>query len=207
MIGESAAPPVGPLRAAKQTLRASILARRDALDLPTRERASAAIAAAIVALDSYAAARTVFLFASFGSEWATRPVIDHAIAGGKRVVLPRVDRAQRMLVLHRVVDPDADLGPGVMGILEPLPRCEVVPATAIDWVMVPGLGFDRAGRRLGYGGGYYDRTLPTLSSRAARVVGAFAVQVVDEVPCGPHDTTIDLLLTERGIEFERSSPR
>ena len=41
----------------------------------------------------------------------------------------------------------------------------------------------------------------------ARVVGAFAVQVVDEVPCGPHDTTIDLLLTERGIEFERSSPR
>ncbi len=69
---------------------------------------------------------------------------------------------------------------------------------------MPGVAFDREGRRLGYGGGYYDRLLPLLSPRAARVAGAFDVQIVDRVPVGPNDVTIDAVVTEsRALSMPR----
>jgi 5-formyltetrahydrofolate cyclo-ligase len=58
------------------------------------------------------------------------------------------------------------------------------------------VAFDLAGRRLGYGAGYYDRLLPLLSPRAARVAGAFELQVVDRVPAAPHDVGVDTIVTE-----------
>ena len=76
---------------------------------------------------------------------------------------------------------------------------------AIDWVLVPGVAFDRDGRRLGYGGGYYDRLLPLLSPRAARVAGAFDLQIVDRVPAAPHDVAVDAIVTE--IRAHLSMPR
>jgi 5-formyltetrahydrofolate cyclo-ligase len=72
----------------------------------------------------------------------------------------------------------------------------VAPA-AIDWVLVPGVAFDAAGRRLGYGGGYYDRLLPQLSPGVARVAGTLEIQLVDRVPAGPHDLPVDTIVTER----------
>ena len=62
-------------------------------------------------------------------------------------------------------------------------------------MLVPGVAFDRTGRRLGYGGGYYDRLLPLLG-RATRVAGAFDLQLVDRVPCAPHDVCVDVIVTE-----------
>jgi 5-formyltetrahydrofolate cyclo-ligase len=64
-------------------------------------------------------------------------------------------------------------------------------------VLVPGLAFDATGRRLGYGGGYYDRLLPFLSPAAPRVAGAFEAQIVDSVPTAPHDITVDCIVTEQ----------
>ena len=80
--------------------------------------------------------------------------------------------------------------------------------SAIDWVLVPGVAFDRSGRRLGYGGGYYDRLLPLVASRTPRIVGAFDVQIVEHVPSGPHDITIDLIVTptETIVNCIRASP-
>ena len=63
-------------------------------------------------------------------------------------------------------------------------------------VLAPLVGFDRQCYRLGYGGGYYDRLLPLLAPSAARVAGAFDVQIVDRVPVGPNDVTIDAVVTE-----------
>ena len=63
-------------------------------------------------------------------------------------------------------------------------------------MLVPGVAFDLDGRRLGYGGGYYDRLLPLLSPRAARVAGAFELQIVDRVPAAPHDVAVDAIVTE-----------
>ena len=67
--------------------------------------------------------------------------------------------------------------------------------SAIDWVLVPGVAFDREGRRLGYGGGFYDRLLSLVGRVAPRVAGAYALQLTDGVPSAPHDARIDTLVT------------
>ena len=64
-------------------------------------------------------------------------------------------------------------------------------------MLVPGIAFDAAGKRLGYGGGHYDRLLPLLPPAAARVAGAFEAQIVERVPAAPHDIGVDCIVTER----------
>jgi len=191
------ADPQGPaLREAKLVLRRQVLAARDALAADARTAKAAAIAARIAALPSYAGARTVLLTLPFRSEWDTRPLVVSALAEGKAVAMPRVNAARRMLELHAIVDPARDVVAGPQGIPEPRPECAHVAPLAIEWVLVPGVTFDRAGRRLGYGGGYYDRLLPLLPPGAPRIAGAFQIQIVERVPAGPHDIAVDAIVTE-----------
>ncbi len=191
------ADPQGPaLREAKLALRRQVLAARDSLPAEARAAKAEAIAARIAALPSYARAHTVLLTLPFRNEWDTRPLVVSALAAGKTVAMPRVNGARRMLELHAITDPARDVVAGPQGIPEPRPECVEIAPPAIDWVLVPGVTFDRAGRRLGYGGGYYDRLLPLLPSRAPRIAGAFQIQIVDRVPAGPHDIAVDAIVTE-----------
>ena len=190
--------PAGPaLHEAKRAVRERVLALRDAW--PEAERAAAALAIAerIALLPSFAAARAVLMTLPFRSEWDTLPLVRAALAAGKTVVLPRVDAARRMLVLHAIRDPAADVAPGYRGIAEPGLACPVVAPGAIDWVLVPGVAFDAAGARLGYGGGFYDRLLPLFAGGTPRVAGAFALQLVTRVPSAAHDLKVDTIVTER----------
>jgi len=186
---------VVPLPATKQALRARILAARDALDPAQRATGAQAIASRIAELPSFDGAATVLATLPFGSEWDVRPLAQAALDRGKSIVLPQVDAATRRLVLHRVEDLDADVSPGFRGIPEPVPRTAIVRPADIDCVLVPGVAFDPAGRRLGYGGGYYDRLLPHLRPGVARIAGAFDLQVVDEVPVDAHDLAVDVVVT------------
>jgi 5-formyltetrahydrofolate cyclo-ligase len=189
--------PVGPaLREAKRALRDHVLAARNALPASQRAAAGAAIAGRIAQLPSFAAAPTVLLTLAFASEWDTLPLIRAALAAGKAVVLPRVDAGTRMLELRAIRDPVADTAPGFRGIREPGPGCPVVASGSIAWVLVPGVAFDAGGRRLGYGGGFYDRLLPLLAAGAASVAGAFELQVVPRVPAAPHDLAVQTICTE-----------
>lgn len=190
----------GPaLHDAKRELRARIVAARDALTPSAHGAGSAAIAARIAALPSFRAARCVLLTVAFRSEWDTR-----ALFAGKTVALPRVNAQDRMLELFAVRDVDRDTTPGYRGIHEPRADLPRVAPDAVDWVLVPGVAFDLRGRRLGYGGGYYDRLLATLPESAARVAGAFDLQVVPEVPSARHDLVVDTLATESQLlQFQR----
>jgi 5-formyltetrahydrofolate cyclo-ligase len=191
-----AAPQGAALREAKLALRGKALATRDALPPDARAAAGAAIVARILALPSFAAAQHLLLTLSFRSEWDTVPLVRAALAAGKLVAAPRVDTPTRMLGLHALTDLARDIAPGHQGIPEPLPHCLSVAPSSIDWVLVPGVAFDREGRRLGYGGGYYDRLLPLLRPGLPRVAGAFDLQIVDRVPTGPHDITVQMIVTE-----------
>jgi 5-formyltetrahydrofolate cyclo-ligase len=201
MIANPAVPPgvpLGPaLHAAKRTVRERVLAARDAWPAAERAAAALAIVERLVALPSFAAARTVQLTLPFGSEWDTLPLVRAALAAGRTVVLPRVDVGARMLALHAIRDPVADVAPGYRGIAEPGPQCPLVAPDAIDWVLVPGVAFDAAGGRLGYGGGFYDRLLPLFARAVPRIAGAFALQLVTRVPAAAHDLSVDAIVTER----------
>ena len=119
---------------------------------------------------------------------------ESVLRDGKTAVLPRIDKPSKLLKLH-VVKSHADLVDGFWGIREPHPDTPTVTIEHIDMVLMPGLAFDRGGRRLGYGAGYYDRLLAT-TTRPVRVVATFDCQVIDAVPTGPADQPFHILVTE-----------
>ena len=137
-------------------------------------------------------------FVSLPDEVYTLPMIADAMAAGKAAVVPKVDLREKRMDARLLSDVEHDLAPGAFGIPEPA-DCEVVEPTAIDLVIVPARGFDRAGNRLGRGGGYYDRYMSQPGFRATRCGIAFAAQILDTLPHDAHDLPVDLLLTEDGI--------
>jgi 5-formyltetrahydrofolate cyclo-ligase len=194
------------LHEAKRELRAAVLAARDAMAPALHAAASQALAARLRERPEYVAAATVLLTLPFRSEWNARVLVEHALAGGKRVVLPRVDATRRVLVLHQVDDLARDVAPGYRGIAEPGAGTPVVGPDAVGFALVPGVAFDAHGCRLGYGGGFYDRLLPLLPAGIARVAGAFDVQLVDRVPAAMHDVTVDVVVTPTRTLVARHAP-
>jgi 5-formyltetrahydrofolate cyclo-ligase len=184
--------PGGP----KRSLRRRIIGLRDALDPDTRRDGSLLIEQSVKGLPEWRSARTVHVFASFGSEVDTAGLILSALEEGRRAVLPVVRRGTHELE-HAAIRARSDLVRGYMGIPEPGPHCERVEPACVDLVIVPGVAFDEAGGRLGYGGGFYDRFL--ADTRAPRVGVAFGVQIVGSVPRAAHDLPVDVVVTEAGV--------
>lgn len=195
-----AEPAVSGMREEKKALRASVIAARDAMSPQARQSAAEAIMQRIYALDAYRNARSVSLYMSFATELDTHIFFDRALADGKEVALPRIDKAAKCIRLHRVRG-HRDLVDGVWGIREPHADAPVVDAAEIDMMLMPGVAFDLSGHRLGYGAGYYDKLLAPLAGSISplRVVAAFDCQVVKSVPTGPDDQPFHILVTERQL--------
>jgi 5-formyltetrahydrofolate cyclo-ligase len=171
------------LHEAKPSLRKRVLGRRDAMDPCTRTALSRAIVWDIFETSVYRRSNTIMAYASFGSELQTDEFLRHVLDQGKNLLLPRVNRQREPLEVYWVQDPVRDLQVGTWGIREPRPdRCARVEPDVIDFVLVPGLAFDRRGGRLGYGGGFYDKLLAeSLSPCAWLVAGAFESQMVEKM--------------------------
>ena len=169
-----------------------MVARLLALDPAGRAVAEAALVSRFAALPGYAEARCVLLYASaFPEEIDTAPLLSRSLALGKRLLLPRVDRAAGRLRLFVVADLTTDLRRGTLGIAEPKRSCLEADPSAVDWVLVPGLAFDARCFRLGRGAGFYDRLLPTLRPDCPRWAFAFDDQWIDDLPVEPHDAPLD----------------
>lgn len=188
----AAAVPSHRLKRAKRALRRLVLERRDGLLPSERAERSRRIADRVLALPEVAVARTVMAFWSFGSEVDTAPLIRALHDAGRRVVLPRVEGAD---ILTVVFAPDDPVEPAAFGAMEPSGGV-VVEASEMDVVIVPAVALDRSCRRIGYGGGFYDRFLPRIRPDALGVAIGFAVQLVDEVPQGRADRRVDAIVTE-----------
>lgn len=189
----------GPLQMEKRQLRQQMIAARQALPPAEREVLGRRAQQALVASSWFQRARVVMLYLPIRGEVETAGIAAAARAGGKRLVLPRVQREPRRLWLHLWVgEPES----GAYGIPEPDASWPLVQPGEIDLVVVPGVAFDRLGNRLGYGAGYYDRTLPEIRSAnpSARCVGlAYGLQVVERLPAAPHDVPLDGVATEDGL--------
>ncbi|MBA2351112.1 MAG: 5-formyltetrahydrofolate cyclo-ligase [Pseudomonadota bacterium] len=191
----------------KSALRQQILAKRNALSETQRRDYSRRITATILSSDAYRNSGNVLAYQSFGSEFITDDFIARVFADGKKLALPKINRQERRLELYLVENPDEQLSAGVWGILEPQPqKCEAANPMQIDFVLTPGLAFTRAGDRLGYGGGFYDRLMATLNPRAPRVAATFSLQICDSVPTAAHDEPVDLVITEESAFHARRRP-
>jgi 5-formyltetrahydrofolate cyclo-ligase len=179
----------------KDDLRAEMRRLRASIDPEDRARMVREVEQRLAALAEFGAAGTVLLFYSFGSEVGTSGVARRVLDAGKRLLLPFL--ADEGMEAAEVA-PGDELSPTAYGPREPARRVAVNPRK-VDLVVTPGLAFDRAGRRLGYGGGHYDRYLARLRPDATRVGIAFSVQVVDEVPAGPEDQRVHMVVTDADV--------
>lgn len=195
----------------KAELRRTVIARRDALDLDMRAAKSAAVCARLVELlgsSDPAAPRTVAVYAAIGSEIDPAAFAAAAAKHGWRVAYPcmlsaadTVACGQRMCMRAISAD-DASEAPFIAHPTRAFAATDVdsdhfpiVPAKALDMIIVPLVAFDRTGARLGYGGGCYDRYLPMLSPTCQIVGIAFDEQRVDHVPTDAHDLPLSHIVS------------
>jgi 5-formyltetrahydrofolate cyclo-ligase len=183
------------LKQAKRALRREVLAVRDALPPDDRRAKSEAVAARFLALPELDDARIVMAFWSFGSEVDTAPLLEGLLEEGRAAAMPRVEGVEVVPVAYR---PGDEMRQTSFGAFEPVAG-RVLDMTELDLVVVPGVAFDVAGQRVGYGGGFYDRLLPRLRAGVPAVAVAFSIQLVPEVPAGGTDRLVDAIVTEREV--------
>ena len=181
------------LKRAKRRLRREVLSARDAVAPERRAQMAERVADRFMALPEVVGARTVMAFWSFGSEVPTTPLIDRLLGAGIRLGLPRIDDDE---LEARTWAPGEPMTETTFGAREPAAG-EMVHPAEIDVVATPAVAFDRAGRRVGYGGGFYDRFFPRTRADALRVGVGFGVQLLDEpLPGGAFDLRVDVVVTE-----------
>ena len=178
----------------KSSLRAVALATRDAIPVADRRRAAQAIAMRRFPVP-LGAGTIVAGYSPIRSECDPVPLMRSLAAKGAELALPVVHAKDKELSFSEWRQ-GSQLVAGPYGILQP--RSEALPLEP-DVILVPLAAFDRRCRRIGYGAGYYDRTLADLRKRRVVIaVGiAFAAQEVEAVPVDEHDQRLDLVLTER----------
>ncbi|MBY0321004.1 MAG: 5-formyltetrahydrofolate cyclo-ligase [Reyranella sp.] len=179
----------------KRTLRSAMLAWRGALTEDERRAAADGLVASFEREQPFETPAVVSGFWPIKDEIDIRPLLIELHNGGCELVLPVVQGRGRPL-LFRAWRPGDPLEQGVFGTLQPSAKRETLEPDAL---IVPMLACDEEGWRLGYGGGFYDRTLLGLRGRkAVTAVGVgFNAQLIDSVPHGPDDQRLDWLLTDK----------
>lgn len=184
----------------KSQVRSAVRAARLGRNHDAHRAAAESIAAhAMSLLPTLPGSLTAFL--SLPTEPGTDRLIDMAHEAGHAILVPRIAGRDLQWVPLR---PDTVLDPGPLGIREPRgPAVDGAALASLDAMVVPGLAVDRAGHRLGQGGGYYDRALASVPSHAdggpLLVMVVFDDEVLDEVPYEPHDCRVDAAVTPGGI--------
>jgi 5-formyltetrahydrofolate cyclo-ligase len=183
------------IEAAKAALRSRAHARRAALFAAARAEASAAVARHFFDGIVLQPGEIVAAYWPIRDELDCQPILVKLMDDLQPVCLPLVLGPDEPLEL-RLWEQGSPLYPSGFGTLAP---SELAPIVEPDVVLVPLLGFDKFGTRLGYGGGYYDRTLAAMH-KAPRLIGlAFASQEIEEIPRDSHDVPLDAVVTEAGV--------
>lgn len=175
--------------------------RRRMKMLPESERqtASAQVCQRLRQAGFWEKSRFVLGYAALSEELDIWPVLIVALQQEKRLALPRHDADTDLYEAREIRDPAADTEAGFYGIREPKPRCARISLKPLDLALVPGLGFNSAGFRLGRGRGYYDRFLADFAGIKCGV--AFDWQVDLPFAGQPHDIRMDCLITPTQARF------
>jgi 5-formyltetrahydrofolate cyclo-ligase len=190
----------GP-RERKQLLRAAALKKRRSIAKEELAELSSRVEANLLTLREYQKARLLISYCAVDDEVQTRPIIERALADGKRVAVIITDVATRTLRFSEIKSFEDDLAPGAFGILEPKRgrrgRVRPVSIREADIVLVPLVAWDERGRRLGYGAGYFDRALQ--DARITKVGLALESQRLPQIPESRFDVPLDVIVTEARV--------
>ena len=182
----------------KKDLRKRILALRRSINKEELRLASDKITESILAWDCYRRAEKIMLYLAMPDEPDLDGVIEDALTQGKTVCVPHLTAAYGVMEAA-IITGLADLARGKLNIRSPNPATlKTLDAGLLDLIVVPGVAYDLAGRRLGMAGGYYDRFLPR-AARAIKIGAVWRQAIVDEVPFEPHDQLVDYLVSQTGI--------
>ncbi len=189
----------------KNQIRKELLGRRAALDTAQVSRRSSSVVNSVGSLEAWRDAREALLYWPVRNEVDVRPLVKDLWERGDRVFLPccRDDCPGEMDI--GVVRAESDLIRGAYSIHEPdSQKCEFPESVSPDIVIVPGVGFDRRGFRIGFGGGYYDRFLARPEAASCLVVGVcYDFQIVESVPAEDWDKPVHVICTEGEIIWLR----
>lgn len=180
----------------KSLLRKAILARRLALTASEQFLAGNAIQNCFLVTPEYLAAGSIALYYAVKNEVPTEKVIAQALCSGKTLYLPAVEDGE--MLFRRIIAPE-DLVSGSFGIKQPAAGCTAVDPAEIDLIVVPGVGFDLSGQRIGYGKGYYDRVLHRLEGKGVLTAFCYEFQIVDSLAGEDHDVNMDRIITEQRL--------
>ena len=186
--------PVRDIRIFKNELRTAVKERRRALETEEKKRLDRLICGHVLRLHQYQRAKAVVLYMSTAIEVDTLGIIRHALAHGKRVVLPRCRPGTRLMDFYYIRSLE-DLEKGSYGLLEPKPNCETFTRYENSICLVPALAYDRSGYRLGYGG-----------YTGPRIGLIYAADIRRQLPHGRFDRPVQLIVSERGFFYIRKRP-
>ncbi|MDO5548077.1 MAG: 5-formyltetrahydrofolate cyclo-ligase [Eubacteriales bacterium] len=179
----------------KARLRRELLRQRRQMPLAEKQRMECAITQKLLHMDRFVEAQTVFVYYSTDEEISTRDILTACWEQGKTVCLPKCLPGHRMAA--REVRALHDLTEQTYGIPEPGAHCVAIPPEQLDLCIVPALACDRAGYRLGYGGGFYDRFL--LRTRGTTVALCAAKRLFDRLPVEEFDIPCQCIITENEV--------
>jgi len=162
---------------------------------------SASVVESIRLLDEWHDAKEVLLYWPVKGEVNVRPLILELWERGTRVLLPRCRPGEFGQMDIACATCEGDLAPGPFSIMEPdAEKCAPQKDVCPDLALIPGVGFDWRGYRLGFGGGYYDRMLAETGMQSALTVGvAYGFQLVDKLPVEEWDQPVNIVCTDEEI--------
>ncbi|OGW56022.1 MAG: 5-formyltetrahydrofolate cyclo-ligase [Nitrospirae bacterium RBG_13_43_8] len=183
----------------KKKLRKEVLSKRDSIIPSERKKKDILIKQKLFCLPEFKTAKAILFYASFRTEADTTDIIEESLRMGKSVFVPKVDTIEHRLQLYEIKDL-RELSPGYMGIPEPsLPDQRLHEIKDVDLAIVPGVGFDRFGNRLGYGAGYYDILLSDVKKKIPFIALAYEEQLIDTIPSERHDIKVDAIVTDHQV--------
>lgn len=179
----------------KHAIRQQLLARRKQLATAEAQSLGHSVQQRLIGSECFSRAKTLALYSPVNNEVQTDQLLSAALLQGQRVCYPRVCGDALKFVAVTSVE---SLLPGAFGVAEPQGG-SLVPVDGIDLVVVPGIAFDLAGHRLGYGKGFYDRELSRFEQAAVSVGLCYDFQLCAVLPVEGHDQALDYIVTEKRL--------
>ncbi|SMF32863.1 5-formyltetrahydrofolate cyclo-ligase [Desulfovibrio gilichinskyi] len=185
----------------KNEIRSSLLTQRGKLSKSEVESMSRKIVSSVQSHAEWKNAAEVLLYWPIKNEVDVTPLFRDALESGKKVYMPCCRRDEPGIMDFGVVRAEEDLLQGSFGIKEPCrSKCEFPDAISPDVMIIPGVGFDRKGYRIGFGGGYYDRFLAHPQKAGSLAVGVcYYFQLVDNIAVEEWDKPVQLICTDKDV--------